>query len=74
MLLALLSWLSDGESLLRVPLHLDDDLLIEVPPIFYTSPVSIQEGDSADQDLDDPDLEFFGEEVVEDEEEGIAHP
>ena len=69
MLLALLSWLSDGESLLRVPLHLDDDLLIEVPPIFYTSPVSIQEGDSADQDLDDPDLEFFGEEVVEDEEE-----
>ena len=48
---------------------LDDDLLIEVPPIFYTSPVSIQEGDSVDQDLDDPDLEFFGEEVLEDEEE-----
>ncbi len=69
MLLALLYWLSDGESLLRVPLHLDDDLLIDVPPIFYTSPVSIQEGDSVDQDLDDPDIEFFGEEVLEDEDE-----
>ena len=42
MLLAMIYWLSEGESLLRVPLHLDDDLLIEVPPIFYTSPVSIR--------------------------------
>jgi hypothetical protein len=69
MLLALLYWLSEGESLLRVPLHLDDDLLIEVPPIFYTSPVSIQEGDSVDQDLDDPDIDFQDEEVLEYEEE-----
>jgi hypothetical protein len=69
MLLALLYWLSEGESLLRIPLHLDDDLLIEVPPIFYTSPVSIQEGDAIDQDLDDPDIEFLDEELLEDEEE-----
>ena len=69
MLLALLHWLSEGESLLRIPLHLDDDLLIEVPPIFYTSPVSIPEGGTVDQDLDDPDVEFLDEEVLEDEEE-----
>lgn len=69
MLLATLYWLSEGESLLRVPLHLNDDLLIEVPPIFYTSPVSIQEGDAVDQDLDDPDMEFIDEEVLEDEDE-----
>lgn len=69
MLLASLYWLSNGESLLRVPLHLHDDLIVEVPPIFYTSPVSIQEGDSVDQDLDDPDPEAFGEEVLDDEEE-----
>lgn len=69
MLLALLYWLSEGESLLRVPLHLNDDLLIEVPPIFYTSPVSIQEGDAVDQDLDDSDMDFLDEEVLEDGDE-----
>ncbi|HEY1215048.1 MAG TPA: toll/interleukin-1 receptor domain-containing protein [Bryobacteraceae bacterium] len=69
MLLASLYWLSGGESLLRVPLHLDDDLLVEVPPIFYTSPVSIQEGDAVEVDLDDPDIEFVDDEVLEDEEE-----
>ena len=69
MLLALLYWLSGGESLLRVPVHLDDDLLIEVPPIFFTSPVSVQEGDAVDPDSDDPDIEVLDEEVLEDEEE-----
>ena len=69
MLLSLLYWASGGESILRIPLHLDDDLLVEVPPIFFTSPVSVSEGEAAEQDPDDPDIEFLDEEVLEDEEE-----
>ena len=69
MLLALLYWASAGESLLRIPLHLDDDLLVEVPPIFFTSPVSVSEGEAVEQDPDDPDIEYLDEEVLEDEEE-----
>jgi hypothetical protein len=30
MLLAFLFWLSDGESVIRLPLHSMDDLLVEV--------------------------------------------
>jgi hypothetical protein len=69
MLLALLYRLSVGESVLRIPLHLSDDLLVEVPPLLYTSPVSIHEGDSVEVELEDPDIEFLDDEVLDDEEE-----
>jgi hypothetical protein len=69
MLLSLLYWASGGESLLRIPLHLDDDLLVEVPPIFFTSPVSVSEGEAGEQDSDDPDIEFLDEEVLDEEDE-----
>src|SRR5580765_7276917 len=45
MLLALLFWLSDGESLIRVPLHSTDDFLVEVPPLMFVSPVGMSEGE-----------------------------
>lgn len=41
MFLTFLFWLSDGESMIRLPLHLDDDLVVEVPPLMFVSPVGM---------------------------------
>jgi len=67
MLLAFVFWLSEGETVVRVPLSADQDLAIEVPPIAYTSPVSILEDGDQQADADDPDLDFL-EDGLEDEE------
>lgn len=60
MLLAFLFWLSDGESMIRLPLHLEDDLVVEVPPLQFVSPVGVSEGGEAEVD-DDETVEEFGE-------------
>jgi hypothetical protein len=70
MLLAFLFWLSGGESILSVPVGLEQALLIELPTVSYTSPVGILEDTSARQaDADDPDIDVIDDEDLEDEEQ-----
>ena len=53
MFLTFLFWLSDGESMIRLPLHLDDDLVVEVPPLMFVSPVGMSEGEEEEADEDE---------------------
>jgi hypothetical protein len=64
----MLFWLSEGESVLRVPMSLEDDLFVEVPPIVFTSPVGVQDDVTEELDLDDPDIDFEDEEGLNDDE------
>lgn len=66
MLLAFLFWLSNGESMIRVPLHLDDDLVVEVPPIRFVSPIGVTEGEEEEVD-DDEIADEFAEDEHEDD-------
>lgn len=61
MLLTLLFWLSDGESMIRLPLHLDDDLVAEVPPLMFVSPVGMSEGEEEEIDEEEGSEEFTEE-------------
>lgn len=61
MLLAFLFWLSNGESTVRLPLHFEDDLVIEVPPLQFISPVSISEGEEVESDDDETEEESTDE-------------
>lgn len=67
MLLAFLFWLSDGESMIRLPLHLDDDLVVEVPPLMFFSTVGVNEGEEEEFDEEEP-YEDFAEEDDDEEE------
>jgi hypothetical protein len=67
MLLAFLFWLSNGESMIRLPLHMEDDLVLEVPPLQFVSPVSVGEGEEAE--VDDDTIEEFAEEDEYEEDE-----
>jgi hypothetical protein len=69
LLLSMLFWLSEGESVLRVPMSLEDDMFVEVPPIVFTSPVGVQDDVTEELDLDDPDIDFEDEEDLNDEED-----
>ena len=66
MLLTFLFWLSDGESTIRLPLHLEDDLVVELPPLMFVSPVGMSESEEDEVDEDDTSEEFTEED--EDEE------
>lgn len=65
MLLAFLFWLSDGESLIRLPLALESEIKVELPPLMYLSPVSVSEGEGEEVDEEETNEEF----AEEDEEE-----
>jgi hypothetical protein len=67
MVLAFLFWLSNGESTIRLPLHLENDLVVEVPPLQFVSPVGANEGEEVETDDDDAE-EAFDEEDYEDAE------
>ncbi len=67
MLLAFLYWLSGGETVVRVALATDQHLLIELPPIAYASPVSINEEDGSEGDSDDPDEDVTAEALEEED-------
>jgi hypothetical protein len=71
MLLAFLFWLSDGESLIRLPLASEVDIRVEVPPLMFVSPVSVSEGEEDETDEDETGEEFteYDEESELDEEE-----
>lgn len=64
-LLTFLYWLSDWESMIRLPLHLRDDLVVEVPPLVFVSPVGMSEGEEEGLYEDEITEEF----TCEDEEE-----
>jgi hypothetical protein len=69
MLLAFLFWLSDGESLIRLPLHSKDDLLVEVPPLMFVSSVGISEGQEAESNEDETGEDDYYEEFTGDDKE-----
>ena len=64
MLLVFPFWLSEGESLIRLPLASEADIKVELPPLMFVSPVSVSEGE---EDVTDEDE--TGEEFTEDDEE-----
>lgn len=67
MLLAFLFWLSDGESLIRLPLASGSEIKVELPPLMFVSPVSVIEGEDVDEDE-------TGEEFAEEEDEETELP
>ncbi|MCL4782606.1 MAG: hypothetical protein KJZ70_06185, partial [Bryobacterales bacterium] len=64
MLLAFLFWLSDGESLIRLPLGSESEIKVELPPLMFVSPVSVTEDEGEEVDEDE-----IGEEFTEEEDE-----
>lgn len=71
MLLTFLFWLSDGESVIRLPLHSEDGLLAEVPPLMFVSPVGVSEGEEEDLNNDDETSEDESSEEFTDEDEEL---
>jgi hypothetical protein len=69
MLLAFLFWLSNGESLIRLPLHPTDDLLVEVPPLMFVSPIGISEGEEEQINENETSEGESGEELTDEDEE-----
>jgi hypothetical protein len=65
MLLAFLFWLSNGESTIRLPLHMEDDLVVEVPPLQFVSTVGVTEGEEEEVDDDETTDEFAEEDEYE---------
>ncbi len=57
MMLALLYWISDGAEFLIIPFGEEKSAVLAIPPLTFTSPVSMQvENEEADpEDEDDPD-------------------
>jgi TIR domain len=69
MLLALLFHLSDGSTLIDLPLGARESFVLTIPPLTFKSPVSVSELTSrADEDPDDPDVEFDDSEETDEEE------
>jgi hypothetical protein len=58
MMLAFLYWVGDGTSILNVPVADEEDLVLSLPPLAFVSPVSITDASAADEDMDDPEIEF----------------
>lgn len=68
MLLAYFAWLGNGSTLLDVPMGATEDLVLTIPSISFTSPFSIPaQSAPANQDLDDPEIEFWDDEELHDE-------
>jgi hypothetical protein len=68
MLLTFLFWLADGSTLLDVPLGATEGLVLTLPSLSFVSPVSISDlATTLDQDVDDPDIDFVGNEEISDE-------
>jgi hypothetical protein len=72
MLLAFLYWLSDGSSLLTIPVNPSEGVILRLPPLLFQSPVSLPlDREDSETDEDDPQPEasdgFEGELEEEDE-------
>jgi len=70
MLLAFYKLLGDGSTILDVPMGASEDLVLTIPSMNFTSPISIPPAiTSTEPDSDDPDVEFVDDEESLDEEE-----
>jgi len=69
MLLTFLFWLSNGESVIRLQLHSTDDLLVEVPPLMFVSPVGVSEGEEEELNEDETSEGESSEEFTDEDEE-----
>ena len=47
--------------MIRLPLHMDDDLVVEVPPLMFISPVGMNEGEEEEFDEDETSEELTEE-------------
>jgi hypothetical protein len=76
MLLAFLYWLSEGSTLMTIPVNSTDGVILRLPPLLFQSPVSLPdatEGGETDEDdptpeLDEENLEGESEDADESEE------
>jgi hypothetical protein len=71
MMLAFLHWIGDGTTILNVPMGVEEDLVLSLPPMSFLCPISVPGIGSQDEDDDDPDIEFVDEEegALEDEDD-----
>jgi len=67
MFLAFLFWLSDGESLIRLPLASESEIKVELPPLMFVGAVSVSEGEGEEIDEDETSEEFAEDEDEETE-------
>ena len=68
MLLAFLFWVTEGTTILDVPVSDDESFVLSVPPVSFSCPVGIPDADDSPQpDDDDPEIEFLNDEELEDE-------
>jgi len=70
MLCAFLWWLSEGKSELRLPVAAGEAIVLAVPPMQFSCPVTVLEGDEIPPDEDDPDIptDDWNDEAEENEE------
>ena len=69
MLLSFLFWISDGTTVLDIPVAADEELVVTLPPMTFSCPAGVREADGDLQpDEDDPDVEFLTYEESDDEE------
>jgi hypothetical protein len=60
MLCAQLWWLADGRAEIRLPVAVDDAIVLAVPPMQFSCPVTVNEGKELPPDDDDPDIPADG--------------
>src|SRR5262249_14234410 len=60
MQLAFLWWLASGHSEVKVPVSLEEVMILALPPAKFKSPVSVLHTGEEPTDEDDPDVEFDG--------------
>jgi hypothetical protein len=70
MLCAQLWWLADGRAEIRLPVAIDDAIALTVPPMQFSCPVTVLEGEELPPDEDDPDIpaDGWGDELSEESE------
>jgi len=59
MLMSFLYWFGDGSTILDVPVAADEDLVLTLPSMVFSCPMSMPAvSESASDDDDDQDVEF----------------
>lgn len=62
MLLSFLFWVSDGTTVLDIPVAPDDALVLSLPPMSFSCPVGVREADeSSERDEEDPEIEYLND-------------
>jgi len=71
MLCAYLWWLADRKSELHLPVAAGEVIALAVPPMQFSCPVTVLEGDELPPDDDDPDIpaDVWADEMPEEDEE-----